>query len=250
MKASKPNSLALTPLACLMLLQSACTLELIGGSGADGAESSGSLSIDCSQTANSHTASGDGTLGTPYLLSSANQIYCLSETATVADWGMVYQLTTDIDLSSFTSNSLAPIASSSSPFTGRFDGNGFRLSNWTYSDTAQDDVGLFAVLGTGSQVLNLTLEGFNVSGKQRAGSLAGSSEATLTDIQASGDILGEGQVGGLIGLQDGGSITNAHFSGNVEGMVSGSFNSTGGLVGQVGVLGGGSISLSSTAKVL
>ena len=102
-------------------------------------------------------------------------------------------LTADIDLSSVCSEekgTWTPIGNiESTAYTGTFDGNGKTISGLYISSNA-DYRGLFGYVGTGGTVQNLSV---------------------------SGSVSGGRHVGGVVGYNDGGSVTNSYNTGSVKG---------------------------------
>ena len=117
-----------------------------------------------------------------------------------------YALVCDIDLGGA---KWTPIGTSSSPFTGEFNGNGYTVSNFQIT-TGRAYVGLF---GYNKGVIeNLGVENFTVNVSYSGGTV---------------------YAGGLVGYNDGGSILNSYAAGDVSATAtsSGSFAYAGGLVG-------------------
>ncbi|MBR1064336.1 hypothetical protein ABIF79_008161 [Bradyrhizobium japonicum] len=115
-----------------------------------------------------------------------------------------YVLGANIDATGFT---VAPIGSSTSPFTGTFDGNGHTINglhvvgNGTY-------VGLFAEVGSGGKISNLGLTNLSVSAPRGydVGGLVGRNLGTIENSYTSGTISGTAGnfVSGLNGIAIGG----------------------------------------------
>ncbi len=113
--------------------------------------------------------------------------------------GDYFQLT-DIDLSSITN--FDPIGSSSSNFTGSYDGNGYVIKNLTIDRISENRVGLFG--STQNATLNnVWLENIDIRGNRNVGGLLGYSNGGTTLNNCSvveGNIKAdEGNAGGLIG---------------------------------------------------
>ncbi|MDR0894895.1 MAG: fimbrillin family protein [Prevotellaceae bacterium] len=86
-----------------------------------------------------------------------------------------------------------PIGSSTQPFTGIFDGNGYTISDYTLVQSTES-VGLFATLGGSGQIKNLTVENVQTS-------TSGTNK----------------YVGGIVGQAFSGTeITNCHFKVNYD----------------------------------
>ena len=83
-------------------------------------------------------------------------------------------------------------------FNATFDGNEHTLSN--LFTAGRGFSGLFAKIGLGGIVDDLTLSDVNVTGTEAAGALVGENQGLLSGIQSSGQVSGELHVGGLVGL--------------------------------------------------
>jgi hypothetical protein len=122
----------------------------------------------------------------------------------------------------------APIGGPDRPFRGTFDGNGFVISGLSIDRPNTDSIGLFAAT-RGATLDSLVLRGIDVEGRALTGGLVGTSARTdLSNVRVDGRVAGTNRVGGLVGMQDGGTITTA--SANVS--VSAAQGFSGGLVGE------------------
>ncbi|PIR04800.1 MAG: hypothetical protein COV57_02570, partial [Candidatus Liptonbacteria bacterium CG11_big_fil_rev_8_21_14_0_20_35_14] len=77
-------------------------------------------------------ADGDGSVGDPYLICSADQFNEIGSNSTY--WDKYFKIGRSIDLSSFTGNSFNKISGTNcatSSFTGEIDGDSFTISNLT-----------------------------------------------------------------------------------------------------------------------
>ena len=140
-----------------------------------------------------------------------------------------------------------PVGDSANAFNAIFDGNGYVIRNLAIRiDIA--NIGLFGVTTANTIIRNVGLinnlsdytgsSSFTVNvgglvGWQNGGSITGSYATGNADGGAGYD----DSVGGLVGLQNGGSITGSYATGNADGG-DGNLDAVGGLVGQQG---GGSI---------
>lgn len=95
--------------------------------------------------------SGAGTQQDPFIIDSAEKMNDIG--LNQADWDKHFMLDADIDLSAYTGTQFNMIGyrvlgpqGSEVPFTGVFDGNGFEISNFTYSSTGIDRIGVFLVM--------------------------------------------------------------------------------------------------------
>ena len=113
-------------------------------------------------------------------------------------------------------------------YTATFDGRGHTISNLYINRPSTTNVGLFGVLGTGSNLRNLGIEGGSLTGNGNVGGLVGFSFGTIRACYATGNATGTGNnVGGLVGRNNGGTISACYATGNASGS-----RSVGGLVGQ------------------
>ena len=123
------------------------------------------------------------------------------------------------------------------PFTATFEGGGHTIAGLA---TAGDHVavGLFGLIGEGAEIRNLGLIGnlakYHGSSPADVGGLVGRQDGgSITASHATGSADGGAgnldNVGGLVGQQDGGSITASHATGPADGGAG--FDHVGGLVG-------------------
>ncbi|NLZ28548.1 MAG: hypothetical protein GX887_06235 [Firmicutes bacterium] len=127
------------------------------------------------------------------------------------------------------------------PFTGSYQGNGYRIKNLTIDNDDEWIAGLFGLVGSDSVLAGIILEDVNVNGGLVAGALAGLNGGKVSDCYAAGQISGLVRAGGLVGYNDsGGEIDASHVEASVQGQQSwagdpGEFEAevygTGGLVG-------------------
>ncbi|MCA1903194.1 MAG: PASTA domain-containing protein, partial [Candidatus Hydrogenedens sp.] len=159
-----------------------------------------------------------------------------------------YELTQDIDASD-TINwndgaGFVPIGTKDNPFVGRFDGNGHKIHRLYINRSGQGNVGLFGYIGKGGEVLNLGIEEGWITGSGYTGILAGYSGGMVRNCYTTGVVSGDCDIGGLVGRNYYGTITQSYSTGVVSG---GPWN----IGGLVGYNGGGTITQSySTGRVL
>ncbi|WP_338467644.1 YDG domain-containing protein [Novosphingobium sp. ZN18A2] len=125
-----------------------------------------------------------------------------------------------------------PIGSNGNAFSGVFDGLSFAVSDLTINRPSTNFVGLFGRVGSGGVVRNIGIIGGSITGKGYVGGLVGSNiGGSVSNAYATGPVSGTSPVGGLVGYSSG-SISNAYASGSVSGT-----DGLGGLVGvNVGVI--------------
>lgn len=140
-----------------------------------------------------------------------------------------YIVMDDLDLSGY--SNWNPIgnygADSESKFTGTFNGNNYVISNLKISRPDTNHQGLFG-RADGGKIENLGLENVDITGRYRIGGLVGwNYGGTITNCYATGKVTGDSYTGGLVGSNKG-SLTNCYATGTVKS----SANYVGGLVGE------------------
>ena len=125
-----------------------------------------------------------------------------------------------------------PIGDSEDPFTAIFKTNNSSTPNTIFNlminRSDEDNVGLFGHLGRAAQVSGIGLLDIQVTGRHRIGGLVGENVGgQVSNSYASGRVIGGGGTIGLLVGSNRGAITNSY----ADGEVSGKANSVGGLVG-------------------
>ncbi|MHC4500155.1 MAG: hypothetical protein ACYS21_13685, partial [Planctomycetota bacterium] len=88
---------------------------------------------------------GSGTAEDPYLINTAAQMNAIG--LNEGDWDKHFKLTADIDLSGYTGTQFNIIGNTTTNFTGVFNGDFHTISNFTYSSSGTNNVGIFGVAG-------------------------------------------------------------------------------------------------------
>ena len=160
---------------------------------------------------NSQVLEESGTAADPYLIESALDLAAIGTGTCALD--AHHLQTADISLPSVTSTpgaleeNFTPIGSAVDRFTGVYDGGGHRIDGLVYDDrraTPADDVGLFGVVGTGAEISAVHLRDVRLGAGDDVGGLVGQVDAgggsvLVEDVTVTGQVSGEGKVGGLIG---------------------------------------------------
>jgi len=104
------------------------------------------------QPAYAQYAGGNGTESDPYLISNSTQFNNIKLNLNAS-----YRLIQDID---FSGGSLTPIGTPSNPFTGNFNGDGYKLKNFILSPYTVSTAGYYSIFGyvSGSSIKNLIVE--------------------------------------------------------------------------------------------
>jgi len=207
---------------------------------------------------------GSGTEEDPYLIFTADHFNQIG--LNISDLDGHFLLMADINLSEYQGNDFNIIGRDEDyPFEGVFDGNGFRILNFTYKANQQHYAGIFGVIGErdgddAGLVQNLGLVDVNVDGGEGfstgalagflaqgqiencyvrngtvrnhshfVGGLAGASYGLISGSYTDVRVLGLDEVGGIVGLLGKtGMVLNSYARGRVSG-----FQYVGGLVGDL-----------------
>jgi hypothetical protein len=180
---------------------------------------------------------GSGTAGDPYLIYTAEQMQEVG--ANSDDWDAHFKLMDNIDIGGYTGTTFNIIGTSdTNAFTGTFDGNDNTISNFSYTCTGTNYIGIFGYVdGADAEIKNLGLINPNVDAGtgDYVASLIGKIHGVVNEefsiagcYVEGGSISGRYDVGGLIGRTDGyyGSISNCSANCSVSGT-----DSVGGLIG-------------------
>ena len=175
--------------------------------------------------------SGDGSLGSPYQISSMDNLYWVSQNS--ASWGSYFEQTADIDATESasldTSDGWTPIGNGTVNFTGNYDGQGHTISN-LFISREEDYQALFGFC-TGATIENLNVSNANITGVAYVSPLCGyaASSSLLSHCSASGSVSGVNYyTGGLVGRVSGSSVEYS----NSSATVTNTYYRTGGLAGQ------------------
>jgi len=202
---------------------------------------------------------GNGVEGDPYQIWTPEDMQAIGADANY--WDAHFILCADIDLGGYTGTSFNIIGTDGdNPFTGVFDGNGHTISNFTYSTTGTNYIGLFgcarssewevdfikdlcliepdvnAVGGyfvgfligvlSGGKITGCCVQGGDVSGDYYVGGLAGYASSVISGCYSNGGVSGSMYVGGLVGYDDCSIISDCNSGSTVYGN-----DYTGGLAG-------------------
>ncbi|MEW6254669.1 MAG: MBG domain-containing protein [Pseudomonadota bacterium] len=170
---------------------------------------------------------GTSTAVTGYML--VNTLQNLQDVST--NLSGAYALGRNIDASATSTwNSgagFAPIGTSTTNFTGKFDGLGQVISGLTINRST-NFAGLFGYT-TNATLRNIGLSGGSITGGTSTGALVGilGTGSTVSKSYSSATVNGTQAIGGLVGNASGGRIEDSYSTGNV----TASGNPVGGLVG-------------------
>jgi hypothetical protein len=175
---------------------------------------------------------GSGTAQDPYLIYTAAQLNTVG--LNPSDWNKNFKLMADVNLAAYTGTQFNRIGqTSTNSFSGVFNGNGHIIFKFVLSYTGTDDsfnAGLFGVVGTSGQIINLSLENTTVTGYYVVGVVTALNNGTISNCSVQGSVqasYGRGGCGGLVGYNNG-TISNCCADVN---LYAGSLGKGGGIVG-------------------
>ncbi len=171
---------------------------------------------------------GSGTEADPYQIWTPVQMNAIG--ANDGDWDKCFRLMDNIDMPAYTGTQYNIIGNFDTNFTGTFDGNGYVISNLSYTTTeAVNNIGLFGLVGVGGKIHNLGVENVSISSDRFAvGGLVGYNyKGSITDCYVTGSVIGYRYIGGLVGKHRQGTITSCYANASVTGT-----GNVGGLVGE------------------
>ena len=171
-----------------------------------------------------YTIEGNGS----YTVTSADGLMHVADLVNGGKTDINITLEKNIDL---TGKDWTPIGTDyDNSYKGTFDGGGHTITGLTFT-TNDEYAGLFGWLNRAGTVKNVVMEGVQITSNQiyggSIGGVVGYGWGTIENCSVSGSVSGTVYVGGVVGVQIGGSITGCSSSATVKGMVD-----VGGVAGQ------------------
>ena len=171
-----------------------------------------------------YTIEGNGS----YTVTSADGLMHVADLVNGGKTDINITLDKNIDL---TGKGWTPIGTDyDNSYKGTFDGGGHTIKGLTFT-TNDEYAGLFGWLNRAGTVKNVVMEGVQITSNQiyggSIGGVVGSGWGTIENCSVSGSVSGTVYVGGVVGVQIGGSITGCSSSATVKGTVD-----VGGVAGQ------------------
>jgi hypothetical protein len=119
-----------------------------------------------------------------------------------------------------------PIGTEDDLFAGTFDGQGYEIRDLFSNRPDEMYVGLLGVVGEGGVVQSIGVMNADVTGYGTVGGLVGDNDGgTVSNSYSTGNVTGQNNVGGLVGVNLG-TVSNSYSNGSVTGN-----ECVGGLVG-------------------
>ena len=171
-----------------------------------------------------YTIEGNGS----YTVTSADGLMHVADLVNGGKTDINITLDKNIDL---TGKDWTPIGTDyDNSYKGTFDGGGHTITGLTFT-TNDEYAGLFGWLNRAGTVKNVVMEGVQITSNQiyggSIGGVVGYGWGTIENCSVSGSVSGTVYVGGVVGVQIGGSITGCSSSATVKGTVD-----VGGVAGQ------------------
>lgn len=173
-----------------------------------------------------YSFSGGGIDANPYQISSAGDWQNLMGDPN--NWDKHFVLMADINLGGFV---LSPVGNRTTGFSGHFKGNGHRIENATINTPDEDCIGLFGQVSWNGSIQHLGVINVHMIGGSNVGGLVGLIDGggTILNCYATGTVSGTSCVGGLVGFSGTSSMISSHADISVDG-----YSEVGGLVGSIG----------------
>ncbi|MCQ2121749.1 MAG: hypothetical protein MJY78_07990 [Fibrobacter sp.] len=169
-----------------------------------------------------------------YQIGTCGDLYKFAEMVNGGETDINGKLTADIDLNGSDSKQWTPIGTESTPYAGIFDGkdgegNVHVISGLYFNDENVNYVGLFGIIDYDAKVQNVGVVDSYIRGAGTVGGVVGlNAGGFISNVYNTGVVSGSSNVGGVAG-NNGGTVSNVYNTG----AVSGSSN-VGGVVGNNG----------------
>ena len=181
------------------------------------------LTIDVSAS----FSGGNGTASNPYQISDVTQLQNMSVNLT-ANYILINDINASATIYWNSGKGFDPIGDSSNRFSGSLDGQNYNITDLFINRPSESYVGLIGAT-KGATITYVSLIDVKVSGDWDVGGLVGENRyGTVSNCFASGNVSGYFDVGGLVGDNRYGTVSNC----SATGTVSGGYEYIGGLVGE------------------
>ncbi|MBK6835848.1 MAG: T9SS type A sorting domain-containing protein [Bacteroidetes bacterium] len=164
---------------------------------------------------------GDGTIANPFVVATKNDLKTLSENSCL--WDKHFIQTSDISFSNADfnlggdfENGMNSIGNSLLTFSGSYNGKGHTISNFYMHNNNRGIYGFFGDVYTSFSIDSLNLSNVDIMGNNDIGGLVGDMRnGTINNCAITGTVIGKVLFGGLVGRNDG-IINNCSFTGFVK----------------------------------
>ncbi|PWJ44594.1 InlB B-repeat-containing protein [Sediminitomix flava] len=167
-------------------------------------------------------AGGDGSSSDPYQIETLLQLEYLSNISSL--WDKNFILVADIDASATVNwndgKGFRPIGNNDKYFSGRFNGDEFKIYNLTINRPNEDYIGLFGHVRNYNDIRFISLRNVNIVGGNYVGAIAGYVYySDILNSYSTGSVNGQNYVGGIVGYtsNSGSHITSTFSTASVTG---------------------------------
>lgn len=179
----------------------------------------------------SFSGTGTGTENDPYKIYNPVQLNDVRNS--VGHTGIYYKLMNDIDMTEWIAENnptegWQPIGNKSAMFKGIFIGNGNKITGLTINRETTEYVGLFGY-ASNATISDLEVEGTVIGGNYTGGLIGRSQNSTITNCTFNGSVSGDSYTGGIVGS----AYTSTYTQSEHNGLVTGKSDITGGFVGEL-----------------
>ncbi|MCQ2063018.1 MAG: hypothetical protein MJY99_06730, partial [Fibrobacter sp.] len=175
----------------------------------------------------------DGSSSKPYQISDADDLKAFAKLVNDGvKTGAYAVLTTDIDMNQGKTvldgngdlynngeglETWTPIGTSGKPYMGTFDGNGHTIRGLYFNDEKTFCVGLFGYINESAKVQNVGVVDSYFKGSEYIGGVVGYNDGgTVSNVYNTGSVSGDYDVGGVVG-NNYGTVSNVYNTGSVSG---------------------------------
>ena len=146
-----------------------------------------------------------------YQIGTCGDLYKFAEMVNGGETGIKGRLTADIvvnvgvltsdgTLSGTNFTQWTPIGTLPTPYAGTFDGAGHVISGLYFNDENVDFVGLFGYIGNTAKIQNVGVVDSYIRGARTVGGVVGLNEGgTISNVYNTGAVSGNDRVGGVVG---------------------------------------------------
>ena len=187
-------------------------------------------------------AEGSGTAADPYLITTFANLYWITASdvevpspTRATRWTKYYVQTANIDFTAPSWWNWPPIGNAELGFTGNYNGNFNTINRLKLLWPTDDDyLGLFGAIDEGAVISNVGLTNVYIVGNDNVGGLVGCiRNGTITNSYTTGFVKATTNVGGMVGLMESGTITNAYSAARITGDWNNIPLNVGGMVGKM-----------------
>ena len=162
---------------------------------------------------------GSGNEQTPYQIKNLSNLYWMT-ILLANNSDTYYELVNDIIIDDEdyidNNNGFLPIGNSTNYFKGKFNGNGYFISN-LYINRQENNVGLFGYADSSAEISNLLIVAAKISGLDNCGGLIGYCEGKISNVKIeNSSISGNKYVGGIVGISKN-DIINCYVNNTIVG---------------------------------